>query len=194
MILFLQFTEAGQVVAEVTESRWREADYWVCVATSDKGGGMFADDVRSEHCWCARSRNGELFDTATGSNTVTAGYHTAAILPAATEALGHIPAGSRVHVFSDVKFFTDILDEEPSVRVHSGYLRRDKQPLAYQPEWKHLDGVVAERSLCVSAGRPLKRGDPQSLEWRLAVEFEAVKEAAKRSARNIGRPFSDWDL
>ena len=101
----------------------------------------FDEEPQAEYCWCVRSRDGKLvkFDNKSVLQARVKGYQTAALFPAVREAFACIPNGSRVHVFSNVKFFTDILNEEPSGRVKSGYLRTNKEPLAHQEEWRALD-------------------------------------------------------
>jgi hypothetical protein len=186
----------GQVLNEA-DNKWREADFWIWVASADRGGsGPFDAEAEAEYCWCVRSRDGKHVQSDKKSvlQARVNDYHTAALVPATRAALGCVPKGSKVHVFSDVQFFTDILNEEPTVRVESGYLRRNRKPLAYQDEWKALDRVTAERSLRVSAGLPPKSDTLSSLEWNLSRELGVVKEGASKAARNIGLRLKDWDL
>lgn len=170
--------------------------YWVWVATSDQGSGGFdPTDVRATFCWVVRTCDGQLIksDWNAGSSGVH-DYHTGAIIAAAAAALGHVPKGKSAHIFSDVSFFTDILDADRGSRVASGYIKTNKKPLAYAEQWKALDAVVSERSLTVTAGPPPKNCIEPSAGWRINNELTAVKEAASQAARNIGLTFSDWDL
>jgi hypothetical protein len=174
-----------------------EADYWVWVATSDQEPyrGFDPSEVRAAFCWSVKARSGEhIADDWNLCDASRHDYHAGLILPAATAAMEHVPEGHSVHVFSDVKFFTDKLDIDPSTRISTGYKRKDKKPLAYHDAWRTIDAVVARRSLIVSAGRPPESHDPFSLSWRVARELERVKANASKTARNIGLSFSDWDL
>jgi hypothetical protein len=179
-----------------TNEEWRGADFWAWVASAHRGGSNpFDEEPQAEYCWCVRSRDGKLvkFDNKSVLQARVKGYQTAALFPAVREAFACIPNGSHVHVFSNVKFFTDILNEEPSRRMKSGYLRTDKEPLAHQEEWKALDTTRTERSQRVSAGPPPKWEVAGSLEWRIAFTFKDVAEGASKAARNIGIRFRDWD-
>jgi hypothetical protein len=188
--------QKGIRLNDTSSITWSEADYLIWVATSDQGsGGSGATGVRAAFCWVVRQREGEV--VAGNWNPGDAGlhvYHTEAILPAATAAFESVPEGRTVYVFSDVKFVTDILNADMSARMAAGYVRSDKKPLAYQEQWKTLDAAVARRTLRVGAGRPPVSAEPLSDGWRVAREFDWVKEAASRAARNIGFSFSDWDL
>ena len=56
------------------------------------------------------------------------------------EAVPNVPAGSHLHVVSELKEpFADLLNEDRSVRRSRNYQKTNRKPLSNEREWRALD-------------------------------------------------------
>jgi hypothetical protein len=72
------------------------------------------------------------------------------------EAVPNVPAGSHLHVVSELKEpFTDLLNEDRSARRSRNYQKTNGKPLANEREWRALDALFDRLNLTICAEAPM---------------------------------------
>ena len=84
------------------------------------------------------------------------GWQAVALLQAMLEAVPNVPAWRHRHLVLELKEpFTDLLNEDPSVRRSRNYQKTNRKPLANEREWRALDALFDQINLAVCAGAPM---------------------------------------
>ena len=83
------------------------------------------------------------------------GWQAVALLQAMLESVPNVPAGGHLHVVSELKnAFTDLLNEDRSIRRGRQYRKTNRKPLANEREWRALDASFDWLNLTICAGAP----------------------------------------
>jgi hypothetical protein len=162
--------------------------YIVFIATSDFVIDQFTQEGRPSYAWYIQDYAGEDFaKDSSALSPARKGRHIDELVPRLTEAISKLPQNSEVYVVSDVKFFTDLINNGVQSRKSSGYRRTNSRtPLAYADEWRSFDNIQLEKNLCISAGLPRSEGEKKT--------FDRLKEWASECAKNISVRPKFWGL
>src|SRR5205823_14812695 len=84
------------------------------------------------------------------------GWQAVALLQAMLEAVPNVPAWRHRHLVLELKEpFTDLLNEDPSVRRSRNYQKTNRKPLANEREWRALDALFDRLNLTICAEAPM---------------------------------------
>lgn len=163
------------------------ASHFIFLATHDRGGHSPFLDVQAGYSWQLCDRDGALLgQNWSRSGAAANAHHTAALLPAAREAIQAVPAGSVAHFVTDQSWFCDVLNRGAAQRVSSAYRAQNgKTLLKYPDEWRALDAAMAERMVEASAAAP--KSD------RARHTLARTKDESSFATRNIGHGPGDWE-
>ena len=97
--------------------------------------------------------------TSWGNSTLASsvqGWQAVALLQAMLEAVPNVPAWRHRHLVLELKEpFTDLLNEDRSVRRSRNYQKTNRKPLANEREWRALDALFDRLNLTICAEAPM---------------------------------------